>query len=624
MDALRRIPLWLVAIMVALVAVATTNVSGLGIGSGALTYDTIALPRLAITLVLTCAAWTAWFWRAAREGEPMRADAVWVLLGALAVWAAVSATVSPHRNLAVLGQSERLEGAVTVALYALLYGLALQVVRSSRDARVVISAIAAAAGLLSVYGIVQYAGLDPANYSIEAYGFEAGRAFATTGNPNFLAGLLVLALPLQVAIAGREVSTPARVGWIAACVVTLAALFLTFTRGAWIALLAQLFLTGFVWWQSRGRRAGSTTRLIVVLSLTVTGLLVVSSLVGPRNLNVVDRVADAISEKGSINERLLAAPIAFSAFLERPLFGYGPDAFLPAFRMHRTDEYAVTFDERTTLNNAHSWPVQYAATLGAVGSLLITLVLGLGLWRTRRLAFARKGGADVRADEIVMIGAWLGCAGFIVHMLFNVAVPGSAVPFWVLFGVVASPFAKDAVVPGTVARVTAGAAAMVTVAALLASAALLTADATYLRSRKALRGALDEDAAPLAERALALNPLSVKYSRGAAEAYAARVETAIGMGDPAVEVLEVYEDAAVRFQRHLDRNPNDYVGLAWLAALQARTSLYADDAALASEARTTARLAEEFDRHAEAVAAIAAGDITERAVAAAAGVPGLP
>lgn len=109
-ELLRRAPLWITAAMLALVAVATSNLTGLGIGAMALTYDTIALPRLVIAVVLTLAAWALWFVHAAREAEPLRVDIVWALLGGLAAWAVLSTVLSPHRALAVLGQSERRPG----------------------------------------------------------------------------------------------------------------------------------------------------------------------------------------------------------------------------------------------------------------------------------------------------------------------------------------------------------------------------------------------------------------------------------------------------------------------------------------------------------------------------------
>ena len=98
-----------------------------------------------------------------------------------------------------------------------------------------------------------------------------------------------------------------------------------------------------------------------------------------------DRLRDLGQRGGSAHERLLTAAIAGEAALARPLFGYGPDAFLPAFRAHRSDAYAETFGPVHTLNNAHSWPLQYAATLGLPGAALLVAAIVAALWRSRRL-----------------------------------------------------------------------------------------------------------------------------------------------------------------------------------------------------------------------------------------------
>ena len=62
--------------------------------------------------------------------------------------------------------------------------------------------------------------------------------------------------------------------------------------------------------------------------------------------------------------------------LSKPLFGYGPATFLAAFRLHRPASISRQFGSNFTMNNAHSWPFQYAATLGVMGAVLGWLLRG--------------------------------------------------------------------------------------------------------------------------------------------------------------------------------------------------------------------------------------------------------
>ncbi|MBW6468938.1 MAG: O-antigen ligase family protein [Coriobacteriia bacterium] len=625
MELLRRLPVWTVAAMVALVPLATGNLTGLGIGTGPLLYDTIALPRLVIALVLTLAAWALWLAYAARDGEQLRVDIVWGLLGGLVAWTGISTAFSPHRALAVLGQSERLEGLVTIALFALLYGLALQVVRKAADARIIITALASAAGLLALYGLAQYVGFDPADYALEQYDF-AGRAFATFGNPNFLAGLLVLALPLPGALALGSKSRPTQIAWMAVSIVVIAAIFVTFTRGAWIASLIQVALGVVVWRHLTTGSMSRAMRTLLGLGLVVVAVLFAMSLTARGDLSVVDRVTDALSGVGSANERSLLVPISWEAALERPLTGYGPDAFLPAFRQHRSDDYVIAFSAQDTMNNAHSWPLQYAVTLGIPGALLLITVLGAGIWRARRVAFAPKAGEERQrgAGEVLMAAAWVSCVGFAVHMLFNVAVPGSVVPFWVLLGLAGAPLARSVTLRAPVAWAAAGVGVFVTVAVLAASTALISADASYLASRNAFRGIAQGEPIELAERARARNPLSVKYARGLAEARMVRASAAITAEQPAEEVRALHDAAAAEFDWLLRQSPNDYAGLAWLASLQVHTGVYLEDPILVSQGQATAQRAADLDRQGEEVLGLALGNSSAASIEIAAGVWPLP
>jgi hypothetical protein len=95
---------------------------------------------------------------------------------------------SPHWAIGLWGQSERREGVMTLAAYAVVFGLGLQIVRTRRDIHVLAAAAAIGGLIAGLYGVLQYLGFDPTSYAVENYGFEYRTAFATLGNPNFLAG----------------------------------------------------------------------------------------------------------------------------------------------------------------------------------------------------------------------------------------------------------------------------------------------------------------------------------------------------------------------------------------------------------------------------------------------------
>lgn len=613
-----RLPAMLLAAMTALVVLATGNLSGIGIGDISLMYDAVALPRLAVAVVLVLAAWAAWFFFA-RDEDTLRVDPVWAILGALAVWAVISMAVSPHRALAILGQSERLEGAVTIVLYAATYGIALQALRRSEDVRLVASCIAGSAVGLSVLGIAQYAGVDPTNYSFEAYGFDMRRAFATLGNPNFLAGLLVLALPLIVALALSARGRAERVVWSAGALLAGIALFATFTRGAWLAFGVEALLGAVLW--IRAPRGPLSRRIQAGLAVAAVALLVlvVISLNAPPDINVASRISDAFQATGSVSERSLLVGIAGSAALARPIFGYGPDTFLPALRLHRSDAYVDAFHTYGIVNNAHSWPLQFAATIGFIGAALLVAAILVSLWKSRKRLFSPNDGAG----SMVLAGMWVGCLGFALHMALSVGVLAATVPFWILLGALGAGRASERSLTHRHRTIAGVLAALLCVGSLVAAVAFVSADATYLQARLAFAAGDNRSSFELARRARAYNPISLKYARGTAEASGRLVTEAIQQRAEAAEVRNLYAAALAEYRHVFRLDPNDYPARAWLAALQARTGMYLSDEELLTDALATVRIAVKLDRDYIEVTPLLSS-INEQSIKAASEVQRLP
>lgn len=609
-----------VAALVAAVPLVTGNLTGLGVGTTALLYDSQALPRFVLAAVLVAAAWSVWFFGGSDEGARLRLALPGALLGGLAAWAGVSAALSPHRALAVLGQSERMEGAATLLLYALLYGIGLQVPRTSKHARTIAAWFVVGVGLSALYGLLQFIGADTASYVVEGLAFDTRRAFATMGNPNFLAGALVLALPVATTLALAAQKRVAGAGYTAIAAAIAAALVATATRGAWLAALVEAAVLGNAMMRLRGREAIRHPKIVVTAIAVALTVVVAVSLLSPGEVNVWRRLADAASLGGSVSERASAAQTAVAAVAARPILGYGPDTFLPAFRANRSDGYVERFGSTATINNAHSWPLQYAATLGVPGMLLLVGMLVAAFWGSRSsLADAGSG-----SDALVTAGVWTGCLGFAVHMLFNVAALGATVPFFVLLGALAAPSARTVRLTRFAARIGLGVSVVALLAAAVGGVQLLRADSTYLASRLAFRGMGAGDAAQLALTASALNPLSVKYRRGVLDARIAAFDDALADEAPVAELESSYGDAitAARYASALDAR--DYPTLAWTAALQASAADRLGDTELKREAAATAEMASALDRQHSDVTALADGQLTAGAIATAASVPPLP
>lgn len=616
MSRLANTAAWLLSGTLFLTIVTWSNLSGLGLGAWPLTYDDVALPRFAIALAGGAAVWLALAVMLHR-GNTLLTDPTWWVLGGLGAWAIVSAAAA-GTPLVWLGQSERLEGAVTVVFYAVLFGAGLQLGRSMRVTQRIAGSVVAGAAVLSVFGLAQVAKLDHTNYAVSGYDFYMGSAFATLGNPNFLAGVLVLALPVAIGLALVTPSMPVRTAWFAAAAIATAALYATYSQGAWLAAVVEIALGAGLWVRGRQAPAGgggeparsSRARIAITMAIVlVTGVAIIVGVTALATQRGLRLWGSSLSETSS--GRILLAQTTLNAVREHPLVGYGPDDFLEAFRLHRPPRYVEVFGEVSTNNNAHSWVLQYAATLGIPGALLLCTALALGLIRSRP-----RSGAN--ADDpcgLLDAAIWVGAVGFVIQMMFNAAMLASTVPFWVLLGAISACRARKRRLPGASSLAVVVLCGTLLAVAVVGSFRLLAADATYLSSRLAYFGDVPGDPVSLAEKASRLNPLSVKYSRAIAQSRGARVFAAVQ--EPTVpdeRVRTLYAEAHDAYDRTLALAPNDYAALSWLAGLQAATGSRLKDAELTAAARESAARAAALDLTHWNVVPISKGDTSASAI----------
>ncbi len=221
---------------------------------------------------------------------------------------------------------------------------------------------------------------------------EIPRPVGVLGNPNFLAALLVMLLPM---IAGRlrMARTPlARVLLAVDGAATLGMIGLTFSRGGWIAAVVALGLWAVMslpllrWWKATPLAVRALIVLVIVGGLAFGARVLVQSLgIGGRGLEVRSWIYET----------------AIREFTDHPLTGTGLFTMgaglaqynsMPPFEPH---------------SHAHNIILNVAAELGIVG----LLALALTAWATLRGALRAK-------DPLAIMGI-AAFAGAVVHQMFD-------------------------------------------------------------------------------------------------------------------------------------------------------------------------------------------------------------
>jgi O-antigen ligase len=322
-----------------------------------------------------------------RSGRAALRSADWALLALVAVGALSLLWADEGRVAAREFRTVVLES-------ALFYGLLRARVGNPRQVWQLADAWVFGGAVIAVVGIGQWAlGQDV----ITTEGVWRVRGFY--GSPNNLALYLGRILPLAVGILAWGERGARRWLYGFASVLLTAALFLTYSRGAWVVGVpaSLLFLAAL-----RGRR---TFLLAVGLAVLVAVLLVAA--VGPGRLT---SLLDA--SQGTTFFRLQLWRSSLAMIGDHPILGVGLDNFLYQYRSH----YVLpTAWEEFNLSHPHNIVLDFWLRLGLPGLAILVWILAAFFRRAWRL----YRGLPKGNEQLLVVGLMAGMINFVAHGLVD-------------------------------------------------------------------------------------------------------------------------------------------------------------------------------------------------------------
>jgi O-antigen ligase len=201
------------------------------------------------------------------------------------------------------------------------------------------------------------------------------------GEQNRYAQVLLVLLPLAIGRIRAERTLLLRAAAAVAGALIVSGVLLTFSRGAFVALVLltiAMGLTGFV-----------RLRQLVALSVAMLGLVLV---VAPDFVIRVQSLSEASSVSaleqgqtdGALQGRATENLAAFNAFRDHLLVGVGPEQFFRRYSTEYGNDLGLRFLE--TNRRAHNLYLEIAADLGVVGLLAFLAIVVTTLVHLWRLA----------------------------------------------------------------------------------------------------------------------------------------------------------------------------------------------------------------------------------------------
>ena len=301
--------------------------------------------------------------------------------------------------------------------YFLLVPAVGLIAASSKDRTIILWALALAGVGASMYGFYQF--VNPSIMS-DTFATSASikvRIYSTFENPNFFSEFLLLSLCETGALLGaywkKSKAACSVIGVL--LVLQLAAFFLTYTRGSWLALAAGIVIAAFV--------------LKPRLAALFMAVIVLVGLIPP----VFTRLIGVFSGDSSTEFRIGLWKAAFTAIGEKPLFGGGLGDFYTIYQSVVQRHPALY--QGVTQFGSHNSYLQLSAETGILGGLLfICAVLSL-VWAGVRLARrARQAGHKRISFQAAALLA--GVTGFILNALTSDSFqhPHAVVYFFIVGG----------------------------------------------------------------------------------------------------------------------------------------------------------------------------------------------
>ena len=323
-------------------------------------------------------------------------------------------------ELSIAWNGSSADSYLTLVRYVSYILLALVVCVVTQDAvfrRLILWVLAISAAATMVLALYQFKNPPPLIPG-EAYLGEdiKTRVAGTFYNSNFYAEYLVLISGVLIALALSE-KGKAKLLAIAIGIMAAVSLFLTYTRGSWIALAVGLIV------------------LIVLTDIRYLALLVGAAVVAVVAVpGVLTRLSGSAANDKTASFRLGLWKVAGAVIKQHPALGVGIGNFLAGYRevvTARPELYVGYLGF-----GAHNAYFALSAEIGAIGGIAF-FVLTL-TYATKGLFVATRAGID---DEIkyTALGLSVGLIGFVVNTFTSNTFqhPQAALFFWILAGMVA-------------------------------------------------------------------------------------------------------------------------------------------------------------------------------------------
>lgn len=330
----------------------------------------------------------------------------------LVILSAISICNSPDKAISIYNYQ------YLMGRYILIYYLLVNTVHTEAQLKQVARALMASACAVTLYGFYQYffdvkmltgEWVDP-----EQFPELKHRVFSTLKNPNLLAGYLVTMISIAGGFCCKAENKKSRLLWFGLIIIFAICLVLTYSRGAWVSILAVITVYGVLY----------NRRVFWLLALLPLAALFNHDLVMERLLSILNPTDTSAGLRWALWESTIAM------IADHPLIGVGWGAYRLVY-----PEYDFYVNNASTIIfHAHNMYLQIAAEIGIPGLFAFLYIMYGHAYKALQLI--KK--SSIPWVKGLMLGlcsatAALTVSGFTDYVLFNIQL---SMLFWLLNAII--------------------------------------------------------------------------------------------------------------------------------------------------------------------------------------------
>jgi O-antigen ligase len=335
---------------------------------------------------------------------------VTILAGLYLLWTLVTSLTSTMPGVSLKTLAYRMW------FIAGFYLVAAQLAGSDRFSRKHIIAYSAGLAIVVIWFIIRVRG---AGFLNQQFAHSACYPFFKD-HTSFGASMAFLLPPLSVMLFRKSIGIPARMLLAFLIVLFLAGLILSYSRAAWVSLLAAIIVAAILWLRMPVRLLAVTAAgMIVVLALSAGWIwqrMDSTTEDSSADLGQHLRSASNISTDQSNLERINRWKCALRMFAEKPVAGWGPGTYQFSYGpFQKASERTVISTDFGDAGNAHSEYLGALSESGLPGAILYLLLTVTAVITGIRVWYREKRGASGYFALAILAGTMT----YVVHGIMN-------------------------------------------------------------------------------------------------------------------------------------------------------------------------------------------------------------